>query len=165
MQSEPGKGTTTVIMLTFPIASKEQISYSNEKKRESLLANVKGKRILLAEDNDLNAEIAMTILNENGLEVERAVDGRICVDMLKTERENYYDGILMDIQMPNMNGYEATEATRALGGKRGSIPIIAMTANAFEEDRKKALAAGMNVHIVKPIDIEVMLNTLGRFII
>lgn len=165
VQSEPGKGTTTVIMLTFPIASKEQISYSNEQKRESLLANVKGKRILLAEDNDLNAEIAMTILNENGLEVERAVDGRICVDMLKAEREDYYDGILMDIQMPNMNGYEATEAIRALGGKRGSIPIIAMTANAFEEDRKKALAAGMNAHIVKPIDVGVMLNTLGKYIV
>lgn len=85
--------------------------------------------------------------------------------MLEAVCEDYYDGILMDIQMPNMNGYEATEAIRALGGKRGSIPIIAMTANAFEEDRKKALAAGMNVHIVKPIDIEVMLNTLGRFII
>lgn len=165
VQSEPGKGTTTIIMLHFPVASDEQISDSNNQKRETLLAGLKGKRILLAEDNDLNAEIAMTVLNENGLEVDRAVDGKVCVDMLEAVREDYYDGILMDIQMPNMNGYEATEAIRALGGKRGSIPIIAMTANAFEEDRKKALAAGMNAHIVKPIDIEVMLNTLGRFII
>ena len=165
VQSEPGKGTTTIIMLHFPVASDEQISDSNNQKRETLLAGLKGKRILLAEDNDLNAEIAMTVLNENGLEVDRAVDGKVCVDMLEAVREDYYDGILMDIQMPNMNGYEATEAIRSLGGKRGSIPIIAMTANAFEEDRKKALAAGMNAHIVKPIDIEVMLNTLGRFII
>ena len=165
VQSEPGKGTTTIIMLHFPVASNGQISDSNNQKRETLLAGLKGKRILLAEDNDLNAEIAMTVLNENGLEVDRAVDGKACVDMLEAVREDYYDGILMDIQMPNMNGYEATEAIRALGGKRGSIPIIAMTANAFEEDRKKALAAGMNAHIVKPIDIEVMLNTLGRFII
>lgn len=165
VQSEPGKGTTTAIMLTFPIASKEEIAESNNQKRDILLSNLKGKRILLAEDNDLNAEIAMTILGENGLEIERAADGKICVDMIRAAREDYYDGILMDIQMPNMNGYDATEAIRALGGKRGSIPIIAMTANAFEEDRKKALAAGMNAHIVKPIDIEIMLSTLGKYIV
>lgn len=165
VQSEPGKGTTTAIMLTFPIASKEEIAESNNQKRDILLSNLKGKRILLAEDNDLNAEIAMTILSENGLEIERAADGKICVDMIRAAREDYYDGILMDIQMPNMNGYDATEAIRALGGKRGSIPIIAMTANAFEEDRKKALAAGMNAHIVKPIDIEIMLSTLGKYIV
>lgn len=165
VQSEPGKGTTTAIMLTFPIASKEEIAESNNQKRDILLSNLKGKRLLLAEDNDLNAEIAMTILSENGLEIERAADGKICVDMIRAAREDYYDGILMDIQMPNMNGYDATEAIRALGGKRGSIPIIAMTANAFEEDRKKALAAGMNAHIVKPIDIEIMLSTLGKYIV
>ena len=107
----------------------------------------------------------MTILNENGIEVERAEDGRICVDMLKAAREDYYDGILMDIQMPNMNGYDATEEIRKLRGRRGIIPIIAMTANAFEEDRKKAFVCGMNAHIVKPIDVGVMLSTLGKFIV
>lgn len=165
VESEPGKGTTTIINLSFPIATSEQIKDGNEQKREALINSLKGKRLLLAEDNDLNAEIAMTILNENGMEVERAADGRICVDMLKAAREDYYDGILMDIQMPNMNGYDATEEIRKLRGRRGIIPIIAMTANAFEEDRKKAFVCGMNAHIVKPIDVGVMLNTLGKFIV
>ena len=165
VKSEPGKGTTTIINLSFPVATKEQIKDGNEQKRENLINSLKGKRLLLAEDNDLNAEIAMTILNENGIEVERAEDGRICVDMLKAAREDYYDGILMDIQMPNMNGYDATEEIRKLRGRRGIIPIIAMTANAFEEDRKKAFVCGMNAHIVKPIDVGVMLSTLGKFIV
>ncbi len=165
VKSEPGKGATTVIMLTFPIANKAQITDESRQRRELLLNSLKGKRVLLAEDNDLNAEIAITILNENGIEVDRAADGRICVDMLKAAREDYYDGILMDIQMPNMDGYEATEEIRKLRGKRGIIPIIAMTANAFEEDRKKAFVTGMNAHIVKPIDVNVMLETLGKFIV
>lgn len=165
VQSEEGNGTTTIITLSFPIATKAQLKADSEQKKVVLLEKLKGKRLLLAEDNDLNAEIAMTILNENGIEVDRAADGQICIDMLKSAREDYYDGILMDIQMPNMDGYEATEAIRKLRGRRGIIPIIAMTANAFEEDKKKAFVSGMNAHIVKPIDVNGMLNTLGKFIV
>ena len=106
----------------------------------------------------------MTLLEENGFTVERAEDGQICVNLLKDKPEHYYDLILMDIQMPNMNGYEASKIIREMGNSRSQIPIIAMTANAFDEDKKKAMGAGMNAHIAKPFDLRVLLDTMKRIL-
>ena len=120
-------------------------------------------RILLAEDNELNQEIAIAILTEAGFTVEVAANGQLAVDMLRAAQPGYYHLILMDVQMPVMDGYAATQAIRSLEDQRlASIPILAMTANAFEEDRRQALNAGMNGHIAKPIDIKKLLDTLGQ---
>ncbi len=124
-----------------------------------------GKRILLVEDNELNREIAEAILMETGFSVETAPDGIDAVDMVKAAEEYYYDAILMDVQMPIMNGYEATRTIRALPRKdTESIPIIAMTANAMDEDKEAALKSGMNAHIAKPIDIEIFMEKLHQFL-
>ena len=121
-----------------------------------------GKRILLAEDNDFNAEIAKEILQDIGFTVDRAADGIICVDMLQKSEPNYYDLIFMDIQMPNMNGYKATQIIRGMDDSyRRDIQIVAMTANAFEEDKKQACAAGMNGHLSKPINVNKLLQMLA----
>lgn len=122
-----------------------------------------GKRVLLVEDNELNREIANEILSQAGFEIEAAEDGSIAVEMVEQSAPGYYDLILMDVQMPIMNGYEATRAIRSMEDKElASTVIIAMTANAFEEDKKAALEAGMNDHIAKPIDIEVLFEVLGK---
>ena len=162
IHSRVGEGSTFTIRIPCRIAAFED----TQTKRAQAHPNGKplaGKRILLAEDNDLNAEIAIALLEEEGLLVERAADGVKCMEMLEKAPAHFYDLILMDIQMPNMNGYQAAEAIRALPGKRGEIPIVAMTANAFEEDRRKALESGMNAHIAKPVDVSVLLETLSRF--
>ena len=125
---------------------------------------LKGKRILVAEDNALNAEIILTILKDYGIEAELAGDGDIVIDMLKRNQADHYDMILMDIQMPNMDGYEATKVIRRLEDRRAEIPIVAMTANAFEEDRKAAFAAGMNGHVAKPIEISRLLETMAELL-
>ena len=153
ISSQVNLGTTTRIEFHFEIASENEL----ENKQETNIIDFKGKHVLLAEDNDLNAEIAMTLLSDYGFIVDRVNDGIACVKKVK---ENKYDLILMDIQMPNMDGYQATEVIRNLKNERADIPIIAMTANAFEEDRKKALEAGMNGHIAKPIDVNVLFNTM-----
>ncbi len=128
-------------------------------------ADFSGKRILLVEDIELNREIAQVILEETGFEVEAAPDGTDAVEMVKKSAEFYYDAILMDVQMPIMDGYEATRTIRALERKDvKSMPIIAMTANALEEDREAALANGMNAHISKPLDVEVFMEVLRRFL-
>ncbi|MCM1264072.1 MAG: response regulator, partial [Butyrivibrio sp.] len=128
-------------------------------------ADFGGKRILLVEDIELNREIAQVILEENGFVVETAPDGTDAVDMVSKSEEGYYDAILMDIQMPIMDGYEATRTIRALPRKDvETIPIIATTANAMEEDKEAALKNGMNAHIAKPIDIDIFLNVLGKFL-
>lgn len=125
--------------------------------------SISGRRILLAEDNDLNREIARELLGEAGLVIEEAQDGRAAVDRLLEKGAGYYDLVLMDIQMPIMDGYEAAKQIRSLEDRRlADIPIIAMTANAFEEDKKKAIEAGMNAHIAKPIDVEKLLDTLEQ---
>ena len=125
--------------------------------------DVSGMRILLAEDNDINAEIAMVILEECGCIIERAEDGRIAADMFARSEEHDYDAILMDLRMPHMNGIESAEAIRAMKrADAASVPIIAMTADAFAEDAQKCLAAGMNAHLSKPIDIDQLKETLAR---
>ena len=162
VQSKIGCGTTMTVTLPLPLASEEQVRAYQQPVEEQLPADLKGRRILLAEDNDLNAEIAMTLLQENGLEVERAADGLLCVAALQNHPADYYDAILMDIQMPHMNGYQATQTIRSLRDPRRNIPIIAMTANAFDEDRQKALEVGMNEHLAKPIDLDALFKTLER---
>lgn len=158
VDSELGKGTTITITVEFPIAMKEELAAVD--KKDAPKHELMGKRILLAEDNDLNAEIAITLLSENGFAVERARDGAVCVNMVKEKPADYYNLILMDIQMPNKNGYKASEEIRNLEDRRAFIPIIAMTANAFDEDKQKAAAAGMNGYIAKPIDVNVLINTI-----
>lgn len=162
VESKVGVGTKMMVTLTFPVATEEQVTKQHEEVTKQIISNVKGKRILIAEDNELNAEIAMTVLEENGILAECAEDGNVCVQMLEKMPEDYFDAILMDIQMPNMNGYEAARKIRTLKGKRSEIPIIAMTANAFEEDKQKAIDSGMNAHIGKPVDIEKLVILLGK---
>ena len=164
VESKLGVGTKTTITLPIEIADDEQIAEKKGHLPEAKAQMFRGKRILLAEDNDLNAEIAITILEEYGFEIDRAEDGEICVHMLQKKPERYYDLILMDIQMPNMNGYQATKCIRGMRGQNAAIPIVAMTANAFEEDREKALNAGMNAHIAKPIDVEKLIRVLGAIL-
>lgn len=114
---------------------------------------------------NMNAEIAMEILGESGLHVERAADGVECVSMLCRAQAGYYDAILMDIQMPNLDGYMATEKIRKLGDlRKSSIPIIAMTANAFEEDRRKALDKGMDGFVSKPVEMDMLFDTLEKYL-
>ena len=120
-----------------------------------------GLHVLLAEDNDLNAEIAEAILERAGLKIERVEDGIQCVNQIMEMPAGTYDMILMDIQMPKMDGYKATQAIRNLPDKdKACIPIIAMTANAFEEDKRDAIEAGMNGHVAKPIQVDKLLSTL-----
>ena len=124
----------------------------------------KGRKILLVEDNELNLEIAQTILEEEGFIVDTASDGTIAVEKMSAAQSGDYDLILMDVQMQEMDGYEATRRIRAMGTEISRIPILAMTANAFEEDRRAALESGMNEHIAKPIDVAKLMDTLSRFL-
>lgn len=136
----------------------EQDRKSHEKK------DFAGKRILLAEDNDINWEIAETILGASGFKVDRAENGKICVDTFAESAEGYYDVILMDIRMPVMNGYEATEAIRALDRPDAGLPIIAMSADAFAADIQHSLESGMNEHISKPIDVDKLIRVLDKYL-
>ena len=164
VESQLGEGTKTTVILPFQIASEKQIMKEQQKDKKSCPQNLADKRILLAEDNDLNAEITMTVLEENGLKAERVADGRKCVEAVRKMPADYFDMILMDIQMPGLDGYEATKQIRHLGDSRAQIPIIAMTANAFDEDRKKSLDVGMNDHIAKPVDQETLFEIMARTI-
>jgi len=165
VESELGKGTKFTIVLTHKIATPQEIE-SKQKENEKIDTNIfLNKRILLAEDNDLNSEIAIELLSSLGFKVDRAVDGIDCVKTFKKTERKYYDLILMDIQMPNMNGYEATKEIRNFyNQEKANIPIIAMTANAFEEDKKEAFDAGMNGHIAKPINIKELVKEISRFL-
>lgn len=125
-------------------------------------AALQGKHILLVEDNKLNQEIAQTILTEAGFVIDTADDGTVAVDKLSKAAAGQYDLVLMDIQMPLMDGYEATRQIRALDTEIASIPIIAMTANAFDEDKEKALATGMNGHLAKPINICLLKKAIAK---
>jgi len=164
VESEIGKGTKLTVIIPHRIASETDIHGGIPE--EKALVDFSGKRILIAEDNDLNAEIATELLTEMGFEVERAQDGNICVSMMEQVEGGYYDLILMDIQMPNRNGYQAAEAIRKMDDpSKAGIPIVAMTANAFEEDKKNAYAAGMNAHLAKPVDIQKMTDTLMKILL
>ena len=155
-ESKLGEGSKFTVIMEYRIADKgyyEQITDQSPDTEETDW--ISGKHVLLAEDNELNAEIAEFILEDMGLIVDRVEDGIQCVARMEQKSAETYDLILMDIQMPNMDGYKATQTIRRLADeKKACIPIIAMTANAFEEDRKKALAKGMNGHIAKPVDAE-----------
>ena len=164
IESQVGVGTKVKIKIPFEKLDSSLVYKENVKPKDYAL-DFKGKRILLAEDNDLNAEIAIEILKEAGFQIERAGDGVECVSMLCKAEPHYYDLILMDIQMPYLDGYMATAKIRILEDKeKSSIPIIAMTANAFEEDRKKAVEKGMNGFISKPVVIEKLFETLSQII-
>lgn len=161
IKSKKDSGTEVLVSFVFKLNS--QTKEQRDVKDKSL--NLQKGRILLAEDNELNQEIAASILSDAGFSVEIAGNGQIAVDMLKQSQEGYYQLILMDVQMPIMNGYEATKEIRKLSDKKlSSIPIFAMTANAFEEDKQEALRCGMNGHIAKPIDVEKLFEVLDKIL-
>lgn len=164
VESELGKGSTFTITIPHKIANKD---YTNRNIKDSNECDIDfmGKRILLAEDNELNAEITTTILSEMGFEVKVVEDGIFCVNEIQHQPANTYDLILMDIQMPNMDGYKATHCIRRLSQpEKANIPIIAMSANAFEEDKKKAFDVKMNDYITKPIDFQKMEQVLKHIL-
>ncbi len=151
----------TVIAAVLPLALAEESSFRDD--GEDLpIPDLTGKKVLLVEDNEFNREIARYILEGLGMTVHDAENGYICVGMMKTAEPDYFDLILMDIQMPVMDGYAATEAIRAMGDARANTPILAMTANAFDEDRQKCLAVGMNGHIGKPVEVSALIKALAR---
>ena len=164
VESELGKGSTFTITIPHKIANKDYTNRNIESSNE-FDNNFVGKRILLAEDNELNAEITTTILSEMGFEVKVVEDGIFCVNEIQHQPANTYDLILMDIQMPNMDGYKATHCIRRLlQPEKANIPIIAMSANAFEEDKKKAFDVKMNDYITKPIDFQKMEEVLKHIL-
>ena len=173
VKSRQGKGTEVTVILPFKVNSQVvecetkvlkkpgQMKILSERENSENL--FKGKKILLAEDNELNREIAVELLKEEGFILDTAEDGTIAVEKMRTAKPGQYDLILMDIQMPIMDGYEATRQIRKLKNpETANIPIIAMTANAFEEDRQKALEAGMNEHVAKPIDLARLLEVVKK---
>ena len=163
VESELGKGSTFTVTLKHRIADESYYVKKHAENPESCSEILEGRNILLAEDNDLNAEIAEAILERAGLKTERVEDGIQCVNKITKMPVGTYDMILMDIQMPRMDGYKATQAIRHLPDKdKACIPIVAMTANAFEEDKRDAVAAGMNGHIAKPIQIDKLLSMLAE---
>ena len=165
VESELGKGSTFTVTLKHKIADESYYVKKHIEESGTGSEILEGRNILLAEDNDLNAEIAEAILERAGLKTERVEDGIQCVNMIEKMPAGTYDMILMDIQMPKMNGYKATQAIRRLPDKdKACIPIIAMTANAFEEDKRDALAVGMNGHIAKPIELDKLLSMLAEVI-
>lgn len=164
VESELGKGSTFTITIPHKIANKDYTNRNIESSNEFDI-DFMGKRILLAEDNELNAEITTTILSEMGFEVKVVEDGILCVNEIQHQPANTYDLILMDIQMPNMDGYKATHCIRRLfQPEKANIPIIAMSANAFEEDKKKAFDVKMNDYITKPIDFQKMEQVLKHIL-
>ena len=165
VESTQGVGTKFTVDISFDMASESDVYRDQISEQPDILEKLEGKRILLAEDNDLNAEIAIELLAEQKIITDRAEDGAECLDKLEKADSGYYDMILMDIQMPVMDGYDAAARIRRMKDeKKASIPIIAMTANAFAEDRQKAISMGMNDHVAKPIDMNVLLPVIAKHI-
>ena len=165
VESTQGVGTKFTVDISFDTVSEEDVYRNQISEQPDALKRMEGKRILLAEDNDLNAEIAIELLAEQKIIADRAMDGADCLDKLEKTAPGYYDMILMDIQMPVMDGYDATARIRRMkDDEKASIPIIAMTANAFAEDRQKAISIGMNDHVAKPIDMKVLLPVMAKYI-
>ena len=159
----PGQGTEFIVRLTLALQAEPETE--EEEETEEVLHNFTDIRILLAEDNEINREIATMLLEDAGFQLDSVENGQEAVEKIRSSRPGYYAAVLMDIQMPVMNGYEATAEIRKLDNpKLARIPIIAMTANAFSEDIKAAEDAGMNGHIAKPIDVQQMMTTLSRTI-
>lgn len=162
--SQPDQGTEFIVQFTFTVQEQGRTPEADAT-GDAPPMDFSGRRLLLVDDNELNMEIAQELLCDAGFIVETAENGRIAVDRVERSPAGYYDAILMDIQMPVMNGYQASREIRALADKAlAQIPIIALTANAFDEDKKEALASGMNAHIAKPLDIAVLCQTLGNIL-
>ncbi len=165
VESTLGKGSTFIVSIPTRIALEEDTQINRVIYGDIDYDKFKGKRILLAEDNDLNAEIAIELLSEEDLIIDRVKDGVECIEQLEKVDSSYYDLILMDVQMPIMNGYEACQKIRKLNDSiKANIPIIAMTANAFSEDKERSLKMGMNDHVTKPIDLNILLSTIQKYI-
>jgi CheY-like chemotaxis protein len=159
----PGCGTEIILRFKFRLAEKEEIHKENaaDETADEETVDFTGKRLLLVEDNAINMEIAKMILEQMGFIVETAENGQIAVNLVSASQPGYFDAVLMDIQMPVMDGYTATRSIRALENKAlANVPIVAMTANAFQEDVNAAIDAGMQAHIAKPIDLSVLTKTL-----
>ena len=162
VKSELGKGTEFCVEIDFTVSADQQKS---ETLNEVSTSSLKGKRVLLCEDHPLNAQIAIKLLEKKEMLVEHASNGQLGVDMFEASAMGYYDAILMDIRMPVLDGLSAAAAIRKLNRLDAqSIPIIAMTANAFDEDEKKCMEAGMNAHLVKPLDIQKMKEAVCRYL-
>lgn len=162
VESKKNVGTKVIVTLPFRVADEQKMMEEEGTIDAELL---KGKKVLVVEDNEMNLEIVTELLQDNNLCVETAEDGDIAVEMISSKGYSYYDFVLMDVQMPRMNGYEATREIRKLShGENEKLPIIAVTANAFEEDRRNALEAGMDDHVAKPIDMNKLLKTLNRLL-
>ncbi|MGM9530069.1 MAG: ATP-binding protein [Phascolarctobacterium sp.] len=159
VHSKPNQGTEFTIVLDVERGHRCGESYAPQKKNE---VHLEGLKVLLAEDNELNREIAVALLERKGIIVDAVENGQICVDKFKAAPLGYYDAVLMDLRMPVMNGYEATKAIRALDRDDAKLPIIAMTADAFAEDMQHCLEVGMNAHMAKPIDIDKLMDMLAQ---
>lgn len=159
VETEKGKGTEFIITVSLPIVEAKE----EGTQQEQGIVSFEGTRALLVEDNEINREIAQMLLSQAGFEIDTAVDGQQALDLVSASEPGFYDVVLMDVQMPVMDGYTATKAIRALPDPALSgIPIIAMTANAFQEDIRAAEEAGMNGHVAKPLDVAIMMSTLER---
>jgi CheY-like chemotaxis protein len=167
VESELGKGSTFTVTLKHRIADESYYVKNNDENPETCSEILEGKNILLAEDNDLNAELATVMLEDAGMVVTRASDGKEAVERFKNHPRGTYDIILMDIMMPNMDGHQAAKTIRAMEKERpdaSSIPIIALSANAFAEDVKASVDSGMNGHISKPFDMEEVTATIAKYV-
>lgn len=168
VESQLGKGTTFTLVLPLEIADDSKIEMeikASEKEEEAASFSLAGRKILLVEDNEINMELATELLSMHGIEITQAWNGKEAVDIFCTSEEYSFDAVLMDMQMPVMNGCEAAKLIRTSGrADAQSIPIIAVTANAFAEDIAATAEAGMNAHISKPIDFKVLCSTLEKFV-
>ena len=159
----PGNGTEIVLLLKFRLADESELPQNDPQEKQEKKVDFSTKRLLIVEDNPVNMEIAKMILKQAGFTVETAENGQIGLDMVKASPDGYYDAVLMDIQMPVMDGLAAARSIRSLENPvHANIPILAITANAFKEDEEKAKEAGMQAHIAKPIDVDKLLVTLAK---